>query len=375
VKNKNFIFSTIVLLSLFIIFAYCRKKEAKWGGTIEEVEGVTFVKNPIKPMYEEDVFVLEEELSIGDVEGKEEQMFINIFDVAVDDDENIYILDLNQRQIRVFDQDGIYLRNISKKGQGPGEFQYPGQIIISPNREFVICDPIVRRLFFFSLDGVFRRDVPTWEHGRLISIMLDSKGEIIGEVPLRGEKQGFSLKKFSSDFGELCNIATKEREKIPILEYLSPRIIWCVSEADEIIWGDSEKYELYILDRDGKLFKKILKEYEPVKIIAGEHSERIERKFGGRPIPPEFEQELPKYYPAYKSFMLDNNGKLFISTFEKTKSGKGYYCDVFDAEGRFIAKIPLKFNPRVWKKNKFYTIEEDEEGYQYVKRYRVTWKI
>jgi hypothetical protein len=374
-KNRKVIYSIIMLLSLFIILVSCGKQEAKWKGTIDAVDGVTIVKNPIEPIYGEEVFSLEEELSIGEAEGNEEQMFTNILDVAVDDSENMYIVDSKQEQIVVFNRDGIFLRNISQRGQGPGEFQYPRQILISHNREFVMCDPIVRRLFFFSLEGVFRRDVPTWEHGRLISVMLDSKGEIIGGVPLVGEKQGFSLKKFSSDFVELYNIATKEREKIPILEDLSPRIVWCVSEADEVIWGDSEKYEVNIHDRDGKLIRKILKDYEPIRFIAEEHSERIERKFGGRPIPPEFEQELPKYYPAYKSFTLDNDGRLYISTFEKAKSGEGHYCDVFDSKGRYIAKIPLKTHPRVWKNHKLYTIEEDEEGYQYVKRYRVTWKI
>ena len=29
---------------------------------------------------------------------------------------------------------------------------------------------------------------------------------------------------------------------------------------------------------------------------------------------------------------------------------------------------------QVWKKQKLYTIEEDEEGYQVVKRYKVNWK-
>ena len=362
-------------LTLILIFTFlcCSSQKAEWQGTIEEVDGVTVVKNPKEPMYAEDIFVLEEELSIGDVEGKQEQMFKNIFDIAVDENENIYILDLNQRQVRVFDRKGKYLRNIGKLGQGPGEFQYPGQIIITPNREFVICDPMVRKLFFYSLEGVFRRNIPTWEHGRLISVMLNSKGEIVGEVLLTGERLGISLKKFSSDFVELHNIAIKEREKIPLLEDLSPSIIWCVSEADEVIWGDSDKYEVNIQDGDGKLVKKILKEYKPVKIIAEEYSEQIEIKFGGRPIPPEFEQELPKHYPAYESFTLDNDGRLFISTVEKTEAGKRYYCDVFDSEGRLIAKIPLKTNPRVWKNHKLYTIEEDEEGYQYVKRYKVTW--
>lgn len=370
--NVRKICISFVILSIIVSIISCSSQKTEWKGTIEEVDGTTVVKNPKKPMYGEDVFSLEEELSIGDVEGKEEQMFKNIFDIAVDENENIYILDLNQRQVRVFDRKGKYLRTIGKVGQGPGEFQFPRQIIISPHQEFVICDPMVRKVFFFSLEGLYKRNIPTWEHGRLMSIMLDSKGEIIGEVPLRAG--GLSLKKFSFDFIELYNIATKERAKIPLLEYLSPTIIWSVSETDEIIWGDSEKYEVNFQDRDGNLEMKILKDYEPAKIIAEEYSERIERKFGGRPIPPEFEQELPKYYPAYKSFTLDNDGRLFISTFEKAKSGEGYYCDVFDSDGRYIAKISLKTEPRVWKNQKLYTIEEDEEGYQYVKRYRVNWK-
>ena len=231
----------------------------------------------------------------------------------------------------------------------------------------------MRILFFFSLEGLYKRNIRTWEKGRLLKVMIDSKGEIIGEVPLKAG--GLSLKKFSSDFTELYNIATKERERIPILEDLSPTIIWSVSETDEIIWGDSEKYEVNIQDGNGKQVKKILKEYEPVKIIAKEHSERITRKFGGRPIPPEFEQVLPEYYPAYESFTTDNDGRLFVSTFEKAKNGEGYYCDVFDAEGRYLAKIALKTNSRVWKNNKLYTIEEDEEGYQFVKRYKMSWRM
>jgi hypothetical protein len=48
---------------------------------------------------------------------------------------------------------------------------------------------------------------------------------------------------------------------------------------------------------------------------------------------------------------------------------------VFDPEGKYIARFTLKYWAIVWKKQKLYTIEEDEEGYQIVKRYSVGWKI
>ncbi len=48
----------------------------------------------------------------------------------------------------------------------------------------------------------------------------------------------------------------------------------------------------------------------------------------------------------------------------------------FDPEGKYIAKVLFNINsPLFFKKGKLYTIEEDEDGYQYVKRYKVTWKL
>ncbi len=82
-----------------------------------------------------------------------------------------------------------------------------------------------------------------------------------------------------------------------------------------------------------------------------------------------------KYKSAYQRFVVSDEGKIFVMTWERVADGDGFYYDIFDSEGKCIAKIPLKITPQVIKKNKLYTIEEDEEGYQYVKRYKVTWKI
>jgi hypothetical protein len=81
-----------------------------------------------------------------------------------------------------------------------------------------------------------------------------------------------------------------------------------------------------------------------------------------------------KYKSAYQALIAGDEGKIFILTWERIANGDGYYYDIFDSEGKYVAKIPLKATPQVLKKNKLYTIEEDEKGYQAVKRYKVTWK-
>jgi len=45
---------------------------------------------------------------------------------------------------------------------------------------------------------------------------------------------------------------------------------------------------------------------------------------------------------------VDEEGRVFVRTYEKDPNGH-YYYDVFNAKGKYIAKIPLEYRPRVWK--------------------------
>lgn len=47
---------------------------------------------------------------------------------------------------------------------------------------------------------------------------------------------------------------------------------------------------------------------------------------------------------------------------ENEKGGESYF-DVFDPEGKFITRIKLMNLSLVWKNNKLYMIEQEEEGF------------
>jgi hypothetical protein len=53
----------------------------------------------------------------------------------------------------------------------------------------------------------------------------------------------------------------------------------------------------------------------------------------------------------------------------------GYMFEVFDTEGVYIAEIHLKSRPRLFKNDRMYTVEEDEDGFHVVKRYRIGWNL
>ena len=107
-KNKTAANSILILFSILIISASCGKQKEEWKGKIEVEDGVTVVKNPKEPIYQENIFELEEELTIGGEEGKEEQMFMNIGSIDVSEDGTIYVLDGRAANIKVFDSSGKF---------------------------------------------------------------------------------------------------------------------------------------------------------------------------------------------------------------------------------------------------------------------------
>lgn len=68
----------------------------------------------------------------------------------------------------------------------------------------------------------------------------------------------------------------------------------------------------------------------------------LDEWFDGNPPPPGFTFEFPNSFPPIANFVCDYGGNMFIQTYEKAEDGNGYYCDLFDSQGRYIAKIPLK---------------------------------
>ena len=175
-KNKKTIRSVILVFMILIVFAFCGKQKPQWGGTIEEVDGVTVVKNPKEPIYGEGIFGLKDELTIGKKKGEEEYMFTRLIAIDVDEKGNIYTLDLREGHIKAFDNNGKYIKTIGKKGQGPGEMQMPYNIHITPKKEILVNDARARRLLFFSLDGTFLRQISTAKMTFFVYPKMNSKG-------------------------------------------------------------------------------------------------------------------------------------------------------------------------------------------------------
>jgi hypothetical protein len=369
-KIKKQFVSAIFLLFSFIIALSCGKQKAGWKGTIEEADGVIIIKNPKEPIYSENAVSLEEELSIGEAEGRKEYMFSQVGNIAVDDEENIYVLDGKESHIKIFDKHGEYLRTFGKKGQGPGEFNFPSGILITPQNEIMVTDS--RVLHFFTLPGEFIKSLSAAKIQFFGRTSMDSQSSIYvmtGTINMEKGTSLYELKKFDPNLNFLNTVASIPGPKAgePFDPFI-PVFHWKICRDDNIIYGYQKNYEFLVFNPEGKLIKKIVKEHTPVKIAEEEKEESP-----GDSLPP-LKYALSDFHTAFFTFSLDDEGRIIVQTWEKTEDRERYYYDVFDPEGRYIAKACFKFRPQVWKKHKLYTIEEDEEGFQRIKRYRVTWR-
>ena len=152
-----------------------------------------------------------------------------------------------------------------------------------------------------------------------------------------------------------------------------PTFRWTLINGNQIVFGYMGEYELKVFDPEGNLARKISKEYTAVKVTQKDVDERLE----GEDLPPQIRERMvvPEYHCPFQRISADDEGRIFVMTYERTPDGSGYYYDIFDAEGRFFVKVPLKSRPLLIERGKLFTVEEDEEGYQHVKRYRIIWSI
>jgi len=371
-------FSLIFIIFVFIILsASCNPQKIKkegsvWEGTIETIDGVTIVKNPLEPMYGEEALFIEEEITIGKAEGREEYMFQNLYSLAVNDNGDIFALDTKAQHVNVYNREGLYLRTIGRPGQGPGEFVDPLSLNFTAPDKIVVRS--MNNISYFSSEGEFIKSIPAISATWFLRVDIDTAGNIFG-LSIGIDLLGYVLKKYDPELNELLLIGSSPS---PSAEYNSTGkrnafftlLRWDIINGDQVVTGYPEEgYVVKILDSSGNLIRRIEKEYTPIETTQKDFEERIADRR------PELKKDYfaPKHFPPFWNLIADDEGRVWIWTPERTSNGEGKIYNIFDNEGRFIFRIFLKANPRVIKNNRIYTIEEDELGYHCIKRYKVSW--
>lgn len=348
--------------------AVAASAQVKWKGTTAKEGDVTVVRNPKEPVYKTPVLELKEDLSLGGPNAQGDYAFEDIRTFVIDGLGNIYVLDSKASNVKVFDGSGKYIRTIGRKGQGPGEFNAPMTLSINAPAVELVVHQTAQRMSYFKLDGTFLRQQAV--KGLTVRARVDSRGRmVVTEVGYEANERRYDTKKLSPDGHSIALLASSPAPNITRFNPFMAVAFWQIDSEDNVVYGYPASYEiLFIGAESNKVFRKIIKDYDPVEIT--DEGKKQESK----DMPPGINVEFSKSHSAFTRFFVDDRGPLFVQTWEKAGGGKLVH-DVFDREGRFIGRIPLKPSGIGIMKGKYYALEVDDEGYQAIKRYAVKWLV
>lgn len=126
----------VQLLILFFTFNISYGQEFETY-TIKIEDGKKIIENKA-PLWKYQKVALLYYRQIGEVEETDEnyQFFYPAY-VAIDSKDNLYVGETGGIRIQKFDKDLNYIRTIGREGQGPGEFEIAGQLLIQSDTLYV----------------------------------------------------------------------------------------------------------------------------------------------------------------------------------------------------------------------------------------------
>jgi hypothetical protein len=374
-----------------VFISFCLAMGVGWavgfGGQarIKVVDGVTVVTNAKQPSPPKDAatkLVFEEIYSAGQGETADTS-FSEVSSFAVHKDGTVYVADMKESRIKVFDAKGGFVRAFGKQGQGPGELNSPIGIFISGANELYVEDALNQRLAVFALDGKFLRNISTGKTLGLNGIQMDASGRIVGRVISLGQggKMLWEVKTFDKDLNPKSTLESVDfPNPLQAKGRINPfalAIVYQMDPAGRIFLGRNRESEIKIFSAEDKVTKRISREYDPVPITKDDKEEML-KQLDRMPSTPSVNVkemiEFPEFFPAFAYFILTDDGRLLVRTYEKGKKKREYIWDVYDAEGRYVARFPLTVDLQVWQDEKAYGLEENEEGYKILKCFRVRWE-
>ncbi len=389
-KNNIGIASIVIFISAFIMLFSFGGQETKWKGKIEYEDGVKVIKNPREPLYGEIAFELGEDLSIGR-EDDENYMFYRGVRIAVDSEENIFVLDSGNCRIQKYDKTGNYLQTIGRKGEGPGEFEDPAVIYLDSADEIFVYDSRRRNINLFEKNGDFKRVIRlpsfTYYFGatkeKNVLMMYTSSSSEKRRVGKR------SLVIINPEGNIIKTIASYPYQLTPRIKNhmlgnpYRHRLYFFPAKEEGGIYGHSSEYKLFVLDSSGDLSCIIEMDKSPDPITNKDKNRQIDKYLESQERFPRGEKLsrsevkrgyiFPKFKPFFSDIISDNEGHIYVRRFKLyNPDDSSLYYDLFNGEGYYIYKIKIPLYTNIIKKGYVYSVKDDPDtGYVKVKRYKI----
>ena len=304
---------------------------------------------------------------------------------GIDSSENVYFASSrNQRNcIYKFDKEGNFITSFGRKGQGPGEIQSVRRFGIDNEDRIIVQDHTNRKILFFKTDGSLSKETRFGKKLRAMYPLPNGNyivywdNRVIAGVKAEDDYYPEGLSLYNSDLEE-TKILDIYKRPTPRKGYkgtnLNPIFFWIISNGNIYIANEDRGYEILQYDFKGNLLKKIRKEFTPLAVTK-DYIERTKESFAkiNRKV------WFPEHWSPFTSFFTDDEGRIFVKTYEKGAYEGEFIFDIFNTEGKFVGRKSLNIYSAqfVYAKvegNYLYCLQDKESGYKEFVVYKMIWE-
>ncbi len=351
---------------------------------------VKIIRNKNEPVFGDLTFDLEVDLDISDKKSRKFN-FHEVSSITLDNQENIYALDTGKNCVFKFDKNGNYLQKLGRKGQGPGEFERPTNLIVDNQNNLYVSDQ--RKIHVFNSSGKFVKSIRL--NYKIQEFFVDSESHIIAISHLISEEgtekgvlkfniSGIEMKEMVR-FPDIRAITRKDKEgkkfNIKVYhEYNYWPYLYPIN-GQKFIYAYPFEYKMFKMSNEGELELIIEKKESPKSISSKEKRsivERIEEHTSrrGRRFPRELVEnacQFPPHRPFFNRILVDDKERIYVrrvdSILDKIEVIR---FDIFGEDGYYLYKTKLPFTPEIIRKGHIYDIYYSEELDDIeIKRYKV----
>jgi hypothetical protein len=269
----------------------------------------------------------------------------------------LLVLDAGVPVVRIFDSTGIYVRDLVRKGGGPGELYYMASLHRTRADSIYVYNGEGDQLLVFAPDlTVSRAQRPTtftadstdknrslgmrlvFDDGTLLSALssadplkpaLDKPGQpaapfVDSSLWARGTGGERMVSRFGWFVGKRGSYLVERQFSYALYTHFQPGGVYTVRGTD-FFFADGAHFDIHVYDgATGQLRRRIRLKHAPVSLSSAD-AQRI-RDIPNIPPPPE-------HYPALDALHVDFDGNIWARSWRTVDSGVERVWFVFDSTG------------------------------------------
>ncbi len=399
---------SLLVLTLAAAFHSC-EPESTLGETTRETlpNGAVLIRYPSLPAIDSvgpEVTEAQVDLQFGSLEGDDPAFaFADIRGIQASSNGDVYVLDFQAAEVRVFDSTGRHLRTILGRGEGPGEIGEANGIFLSGDTLLWIPDHSQGTIIGVDLHGeeIRRFNKPVTSYDYFWSGAFDNLGRYwketyhseteprylfptgVGSVTLRGYYKSYDLSSGSIDSVYLGEIGRRfyaytTGTRAGSFDIPFEAFEMTVVDPSGGFWGaHNASYRIARTGEGGDTLVVIEAGLAGQRVTDEDRSAYIEGIVEDRPelrrVAEEVAGLMPDTKPILQGLLVDDQGRLWVE--RVTPEDAPDFYDLYSQDGDYLGSVRLAFEAAgpIWVQHgSIHTWVADEFEVPYVVRASVS---